>query len=327
MPFLRLLPLAALLLGFCLTAAASPARPRDTDLTDLLGIRPPSASERAYQAGPDVLEAFGRINRYRRLAGLEPVELDARLSLGCEAHARYLTANRSHPSLRGLGVHAEQSGLPGYTLQGARAAVNSLIAPRRNLPEAVEAWMATLYHRVPVLRPNLKRIGLGHDGMWAVMDAMSGVVGDEEGHVAFPTPGQREVPTLFPNELPDPIPAAAPRPAGYPITVQFPAWGPKVTAVHAELTDAEGNRVPFHLSHPDRPACAFPQENTVCLIPVRQLAPARTFRVTVAAEYDGRPVRRSWSFTTEGQTAAAARRGRLRSEPAVAAPPRAAARP
>jgi hypothetical protein len=151
------------------------------------------------------------------------------------------------------------------------------------------------------------------------VDAQSGLVGDEDRPVAFPTAGQTGVPTLFPNESPDPIPAAAPRPAGYPITLQFPMWDPEVSGVRAELTDAAGNRVPFHLSDPERPACDFPQMNTICLIPVRQLARSTTYRVRITAEVEGKAVSQDWSFTTEAGPAAASRRETASRGP-VAAP-------
>ncbi len=43
----------------------------------------------------------------------------------------------------------------------------------------VENWMATLYHRIPLLQPDLERIGFGHarigDHKWAcVLDTGNG---------------------------------------------------------------------------------------------------------------------------------------------------------
>jgi len=43
----------------------------------------------------------------------------------------------------------------------------------------VEGWMATLYHRIPILAPNLERVGFGHASMssrkWAgVLDTGNG---------------------------------------------------------------------------------------------------------------------------------------------------------
>ena len=250
----------------------------------------------------EVRRAWERVNELRRAAGVPPVELDAALSKGCQAHAHYLVVNQGSPTTRGMGAHSEKEGMPGYTEAGAAAAVNSVIAPRRTLTASVDAWMSTLYHRIPMLRPNLVRIGLGWDGGYAVMDVINGLVGDEPHPVAYPAEGQKNIPTLFPNELPDPIPAGAPRPAGYPVTLQFPFDSEEVTGVKASFMDATGKPVPFHLSTPEKPANDFPQQNTICVIPARRLAPGATYKVEISGSFQGQTFDHEWSFTT--QTAA-----------------------
>jgi hypothetical protein len=131
------------------------------------------------------------------------------------------------------------------------------------------------------------------------MDVINGLIGDEPHAVAYPAEGQKQVPTLFPNELPDPIPAGAPRPAGYPITFQFPFDSEEVTGVKATLADAAGKPVVFHLSTPERPANEFPQQNTICLIPARRLAAGATYKVRVSGTFQGEAFEHAWSFSTE----------------------------
>jgi len=55
--------------------------------------------------------------------------------------------------------------LPGATPEGARAAKESVIATLLDPQICVENWMATLYHRVPVLTANLERVGFGYARM------------------------------------------------------------------------------------------------------------------------------------------------------------------
>ena len=93
------------------------------------------------------------------------------------------------------------------------------------------------------------------------------------------------------------MPKDAPRKAGYPITLLFP-FRTKIAGVEAELSDSAGGKVEFHLSDPERPATSFPQQNTVCLIPVRPLAANTTYKVSIKANADGSVVRKSWSFVT-----------------------------
>ncbi len=102
-----------------------------------------------------------RLNRQRRLAGLEPVELDAELSHGCDLHCRYIVRHFTHPSVQGLGQHEEDPKLEGYTPEGRKAGKASVIANDPHPQDAVDSWLATLYHRIPLLHPSLKRIGFG----------------------------------------------------------------------------------------------------------------------------------------------------------------------
>jgi uncharacterized protein YkwD len=102
--------------------------------------------------------ALRSVNAIRRRTGLNPVALAPELSQGCLAHARYLVRNGNEPAVKGLGVHKEDSRLPGATAAGARAA-RGIIAQVPNPRAAVEGWVATPFHRFPLLNAELKRIG------------------------------------------------------------------------------------------------------------------------------------------------------------------------
>ncbi|HEY7153900.1 MAG TPA: CAP domain-containing protein, partial [Gemmataceae bacterium] len=120
-----------------------------------------------------------QVNAVRKAAGLPAVRLDAELSKGCQSHARYLSLNEKRPAAHGLAVHREDMDLPGATAEGARAAKESVIAVVLDPRTCVEGWMATLYHRIPILAPNLERVGFGHASMssrkWAcVLDTGNG---------------------------------------------------------------------------------------------------------------------------------------------------------
>jgi uncharacterized protein YkwD len=117
-------------------------------------------------------------NACRKNAGLPAVQLDDTLSQGCRQHARYLILNKDSRAVEGLKMHKEDPSLPGYSREGARAA-SGLIAAIGNPDAAVGDWMATLYHRLPLLNPRLERIGLAclryPDGKWAcVLDTVNG---------------------------------------------------------------------------------------------------------------------------------------------------------
>jgi uncharacterized protein YkwD len=266
------------------------------DQTAAVGQSVAPAPDRQSDAIRPIVE---KVNTIRRLAGLQPVELDESLSRACRLHAQYLVTNRADPKAQGLSAHTEVQELPGYTAEGQKVAGTSDISWGLDVGEVVDRWMASLYHRIPFLRPSLKRIGLGYEGNIVVADVVSGIVrlNLNLDSVAYPADGQSDVPTEFGVEIPDPLPKDAPRKAGYPITLHFP-FVTKITDVEAELSDSAGGQVEFHLSDPERPATSFPQQNTVCLIPIKPLAANTTYKVSIKANADGSVVRKSWSFVT-----------------------------
>src|SRR5207247_685687 len=100
--------------------------------------------------------------------------------------------------------------------------------------DAVDGWMATLYHRVPILEPNLKTIGFGcargqRQGWVTVLNVGSGKdKAPRPRPVFYPMPDQAGVPVHFPisGEEPNPIPEDKTGRAGYPITAFFPREEP-----------------------------------------------------------------------------------------------------
>ena len=105
--------------------------------------------------------ALAALNVYRHTVGLPPAALDAELSKGCRSHAVYLVKNIDRPAVQGLGMHEEDASLPGATPEGRRAGKRSVITVEPEADAAVDGWMNTLYHRVPLLNPDLKKIGYG----------------------------------------------------------------------------------------------------------------------------------------------------------------------
>lgn len=254
-------------------------------------------------ADPEATEVLDRINAHRKAGGLEPVALDLSLSKGCASHARYLVANVDHPSTQGLGLHAEDAKLPGYTREGERAGKASVIYLGREGSDAVEGWMGSLFHRIPLLQSRLKKIGYGlaRGGpaqVTVVLDATNGLgAGKDAPVVLYPAEGQKEVPLSFTPEIPDPIPWALGRKAGYPVTAIF-SEGALVKDVKASLKDGAGKELAAWVSSPEQPAAADFQRNSVGLIPKEPLRPATTYTATISARVTGKAWLRTWSFVT-----------------------------
>src|SRR5581483_11216516 len=189
--------------------------------------------------------------------------------------------------------------LPGFSAEGRRAGKASDIAIGDYDPlDGLDAWMATFYHRVPILDPQLRTIGFGCArgrklGWIAVLNVGTGR--DRAARpepVFYPVPDQKDVPLSFPagGEEPNPIPEDTDGKAGYPITATFPDRTAPARA-KGTLTDDQGRAVPCWFSSPEQPANPqYPrhQGTTVCLIPKDPLAPGTTYQVRLQGEMDGK---------------------------------------
>ena len=168
-----------------------------------------------------------------------------------------------------------------------------------DLGVAIDVWVAGMYHRRPMLDPQLERIGVGYarlaDGMLTAALRFENAARRRGGPVAYPADRQTDVPLDDGAEFPNPIPNHGT--GGYAITLQFPPFD-KVTGVSAKLTDAKGNPVEFFLSDPEHPATSFGQFGVICLIPKQSLQPQHTYSVRIDATWKGKLGTWKWSFLT-----------------------------
>ncbi len=241
------------------------------------------------------------LNRFRSEAGVAPVELDATASKGCMEHARYMLLNKDTPAMVGLNAHKQDPKLPGATPAGAACGKAADLFPGvSDLTSAVNGWMASLYHRRPMLAPGLAKVGVGYaalpDGSLMAALMFVDAKGPGEGWpIAYPPRDLTDVPLEFGNEIPNPIPNDGS--GGYPITLQYPPFD-KVEDVKVTLVDGKQRAVPFYLSTPEQPATTFGQYGVICVIPKQTLRPETRYQVTITATWKGKPETRTWAFTT-----------------------------
>jgi hypothetical protein len=246
-------------------------------------------------------QALHLVNHYRQAAGLTPVKLDQALSAGCMEHANYMVQNQGTEAMAGLNAHTQRPGLPGASAAGAACAKAADLFPGvSDLGVAIEGFMAGLYHRRPMLDPQLERIGVGYarlpNGMLAAALRFENATRQRGGWpVIYPADKQTDIPLEYGTEIPNPIPNHGT--GGYPITLQFPPFD-KVTAVSAALSDAKGNPVEFFLSDPEHPATSFGQYGMICLIPKQSLQPHQAYSVRIDATWKGKRGTWAWNFST-----------------------------
>lgn len=245
-------------------------------------------------------QALEVVNRYRAAAGLGAVQLDPKLSKGCMEHAEYMRLHHGSDAMAGLNAHTQRPQLPGATKAGAACAKAADLFPGvANLGAAVDAWMAGIYHRRPILDPKLARLGVGYavlpnGALTAALMFDNNRAANASWPVAYPADRQTGVPLEYGAEIPNPIPGGGH--GGYAITLQFPPFD-KLQKVSATLV-ANGKPVPFYFSDPEHPATSFPQSGIVSLIPKQPLAPQTTYAVKIDATWQGKRKTWAWSFTT-----------------------------
>jgi uncharacterized protein YkwD len=305
-------------------AQQKPAAASEEPKPSSIAISPPKAGApaRAREEKPDAAadekvspeepialatKMLAKINDQRQRAGVPTVALDEAKCKACTAHARYLVQNASVMKAEGMSPYREDRSLPGYSEAGAKAAETASIDTGEPLA-VVERWLAAPAHRHLLLSSRLRGIGLGlqrrGEGWTSVFNLPLGPApADSPTVMQYPADQETGVPLAFPgNEVPDPIPDAKQRIAGYPITVTFPS-NVRIEQAAGQIEEDSGKTLPVWFSSPQQPANKnYPthQGNTLCLMARSPLEAGRRYWVHVKAQVGGTAWESAWSFVTIG---------------------------
>ena len=238
-------------------------------------------------------------NQLRYAIGAPTLTPDARVVAAAQNHANYSSAN-------GQGGHFETAGLPYYTGYSARDRVAAMgwsttfvseVATGGSDPLAGvrQLWDAP-YHRLGLIHPSASTMGWG----FSTIGGRGSVVGDIAYNfglrpvefVRSPAHNQTNIPTSWSgNESPNPLPAGASRPVGYPIMVVY-SGGQTVEMRGAEVVAPGGVRLPIYYA-PQQ----FEYDYQV-IIPQRPLAPNTTYHVRFDITVAGTWLTNEWDFST-----------------------------
>ncbi len=244
---------------------------------------------------------LAKINAYRLAAGAGTARLDPALMQSAQSHVAYYDANKGDPSLAGMGLHQERPDAPGFTgatmgdrarAAGYRSGAVTENAGFGGVASAIDWYMNTVNHRLPLIHPSAVDLGYAQDGDgFGVIDV--GLRSEKNATAVpsvYPADGATGVPTSWDAaETPDPLPGV-PRPVGYPLTVAF-AVSHRVDYKTLSLAGPDGQ--PLEI---ETPTTAWMR--AVAIIPRQPLQPGTSYTARVEALVDGRPVTREWGFTT-----------------------------
>ncbi len=279
----------------------------------------------------DALAVLEYMNKLRtdtfkgRVEGVPKLKFDPDLSEPCALHAHYLSL---HPEQQKWpDAHEEYAGKEGYTVEGAWAGLHSdiLFSTDTDYKHAVDVWLGSFYHRLPLLDPGTLRLGWGSEDVNTVLDMGSLVAPFEQPYIIlYPFDKATDIPTKFQgNEFPDPVPDKELEKAngardqvnesevfGYPITIQTRPVDENGNLVDIDMKLYEGRdaktEVECFYSTPSKPTNpeAAPS-GAWCLIPKTALKGATEYKVvanwTTRLKGDATSVGKhmDWTFRTK----------------------------
>lgn len=190
-----------------------PERPSDIEITALEQINLVRAQEIGY-----TWDAGGKMTEGHWVS-LSECEMDAEATIGCDLHANYVS---HHPELvndQDGKIHEEDPANADFTRRGQQAGGGNIVtstghATREFARDSVDGWISAPFHRFPMLRHNIKRLGYSHvDGEQlsvSVLDMGSLEEPYDPGTaprlVVWPAHDMKNVPTHFGDpEWPNPL--------------------------------------------------------------------------------------------------------------------------
>lgn len=240
---------ACSLYGSCQTdkpdfAAADTSNPETMGSENPPGeVVDPNSGHYPPDATPQQIAALKRVNEYRVASGLGPIDEHEALNAASQSHAEFIVKHCQDYKNSGLNVHSQDADWDGFTGKSVwnrvahfgytSSGVAEVIGFINNPEAAVDGWMETLYHRLPLLDPATTEIGYGNSGVGGgtctyqlykkadVMDLGRGFV-TEDAVVVYPPDGAKDVKRSFDGyESPQPPNPPDGYPSGTIITAQF----------------------------------------------------------------------------------------------------------
>ena len=277
-------------------------------------------------------EALAYLNSLRKGAGLIPFTSQKNLILASKNHANYLINNHS------IGHYEEsnRSGFTG-TFASQRIAYSGYHTPlvienvsshNRNYKESIDGLMAAIYHRFAFLDFQGDEIGIGinqnsynkHQTAFvynmsshalnqlyfkedkpskqALNSALNRYKNKNPKVITYPFDKQEDVPPVFFNELPDPLPNHDV--SGFPISIAFnQSHFKEIRVLRFELFDKKKRLVKkTKIYNQETDLNKRLNKFSFVLFPLNRLEWNSTYSVTFVAIVDSKMVEKQWSFKT-----------------------------
>jgi len=288
----------------------------------LLALLAPRTALAGVSIADEQARALSEVNRYRQSVGLPAVTATTALNTAARKHAVYMleTGEMDHYETQENSPYYVayspygRARLFGYSnssiSENIRWSSEGAVGTRTyvGVDNAVQWWMAAIYHRFAIISPRTENIGYGvyyKAGKAAqVMDF--GTDYSRTGPmVRWPRPNQRGVDTSLDGESPNPVAQfGGDFHTGYPVSITWYRGTVRYTSIQM-VRVSDGKVIPGYRLSPQNDD--FHRWSTsLSFIPKDPLDPSTTYRVTFSGFYsptgstsDERSFSYTWSFTTQ----------------------------
>ncbi len=260
-------------------------------------------------ATPDQVKANTYLNTIRQQVGVASALQLEPLNMAAQSHADYYGHHAAKYDWAGLSPHQENvdwdEGFTGVSI-GERCAHQGysggwlweVMGFRSEPHAAIDGWIDTLYHRIPLIHPNTEAYGYGMSTQGEACDVIDGSYGAAPlpGPARWPLPNTSGVATAWMGwESPQPpLPDDQAYPSGPIVSITFPRSTP-MKLTRAVLLDPSGNDVPAQVQTPENDSWL---STTWAIYAYEPLMGQSTYTVRFEGDVKGSPYTDSWSFTT-----------------------------
>ena len=274
---------------------------------------PPGCPAPPETASIPEINALNMVNTLRAASGSGCVTLDLNIGKAAAAHCAYYALNKDTAPECTINPHYEVPGCPGFTgttptermraagFESGAGSGGEVMAFHNDPTQAVQSWVDSVWHRIPILDPATTVLGYGSaEGCDSVAfgpnrrrEALS--------LVAYPYAGQIGVTTAFDGRYEGPMP---PPPAtGWPSANPISLYGQQLVVTEHQLF-VDGDPTPLDHTWLDPTSPILPEDqqsllrNVVFMYANQPYLPDTTYRVRIAGTYAGGELLREWTFTT-----------------------------
>ncbi len=247
--------------------------------------------------------AHDRINMYRRAMGLPCIDFVPAIAAAAAAHCAYYTANQGSciasphrevatcDKFRGEHFY-DRLHAAGYTGSPAYEDMTYV----GNGAFAVDEWVDSIWHRIPILSPYVQDAGYGMNGACDTMDFGWAPAPSTTSPVVYPYDTQIGVPISFAGDTESPPPPRPPKgwPSGYPILI----YAANLRVQSHTLLDDKGVALAHTFIAPGDATSDGVLLYELVMYADEPLKHNTTYRVAVDGTTQVETIHLAWSFTT-----------------------------